>query len=485
MNESMPHWLTKQAFLNPQKIAIECAEGQSFTFLQLHEKSVQFAKKLAQLGIERGSRIAVLSNNSIDMIVAIHALSYLRAVVVLLNSRLTAKELTYQLEKSKATLLLTTENWLEIKQLSFQPVHTFSEVQNLVEKDVTLAEEIILSDPFTMMFTSGTTGAPKGVIHTYGNHWFSAIGSVLNLGLHHNDKWLLTLPIFHVGGLSILIRSVLYGMTVYFIEKYEVKEIKRAFFERKVTIASLVTLMLRQLVEELEKDKLPSHVRCILLGGGSVPEPLLREVEKRDIPLFQTYGMTETSSQIATLSVTYARSKLGSAGKALAPANIKISNPDGEGIGEIIVKGPMVFEGYDNMPEENKRSFQDGWFYTGDLGYFDNDGFLYIVDRRTDLIISGGENIYPSEIEEVLLEHPLVQEAAVVGKTDEKWGKVPVAFIVSDAKLEPETLTEFAKVRLADYKVPKEIVFINQLPRNASNKVMRHRLVEKLEKSNF
>src|SRR5699024_8745931 len=166
------------------------------------------------------------------------------------------------------------------------------------------------------------------------------------------------------------------------------------------------TLMLQQLIDEIGKHRIPNHVRCILLGGGSVPEPLLKCVEAHKIPLIQSYGMTETSSQIVTLSEAYAREKLGSAGKPLLPAQVKINEPNAEGVGEIIVKGPMVFHGYDQLPAENEQVFSDGWFYTGDLGYFDEDGFLYVVDRRTDLIISGGENIYPSEIEQIILDYP-------------------------------------------------------------------------------
>src|SRR5699024_2124065 len=420
---------------------------------------------LASLNVEKGSPVAILSTNNLDMIVAIHALSYLEAILVLLNTRLTKHELMDQLTRSEATLLLTTESLMEEKQLPFTEQYTFSKLHEQKEKEVLLAYEINLHTPFTMMYTSGTTGAPKGVVHTYGNHWWSAVGSVLNLGLHDKDKWLLTLPLFHVGGLSILIRSVMYGMTVYFMERYDVKVLREALYERGETIASLVTLMLQQLLEEMQGEPLPKDVRCILLGGGSVSASLLERVEKQEVPLFQSYGMTETSSQIVTLSAAYAREKSGSAGKALVPANVAISNPDDEGVGEIIVKGPMVFTGYHQLPTENEKAFSDGWFHTGDLGYLDQDGFLYVVDRRNDLIISGGENIYPSEIEDVLVEFPPIKEAAVVGKKDEKWGQVVVAFVVTKAKFNDEKLLVFLKERLASYKLPKEIIRINELPR--------------------
>lgn len=480
ITETIPHWLTKQAGLHPNKTAVELVDGSKLTFKQLQEKSTSFARRLASLQVEKGRPVAILSTNNLDMIIAIHALSYLEAIVVLLNTRLTKYELMDQLTRSEATLLLTTESLKEEKQLPFAEQYTFSKLHEQEEKDVQLADEINLHTPFTMMYTSGTTGAPKGVVHTYGNHWWSAVGSVLNLGLHDKDKWLLTLPLFHVGGLSILIRSLMYGMTIYFMKNYDVKTLKEALYERRVTIASLVTLMLQQLLEEMQGEPLPKDVRCILLGGGSVSPSLLSQVEKQKVPLFQSYGMTETSSQIVTLSAAYAREKLGSAGKALIPANVAISNPDDDGVGEIIVKGPMVFSGYHQLPTENEKAFSDGWFHTGDLGYLDREGFLYVVDRRNDLIISGGENIYPSEIEDVLVGFPSVKEAAVVGKRDEKWGQVVVAFIVTEEKFNDKELLAFLKQRLASYKIPKEIIRIDELPRNASNKVMRHRLAEEI-----
>src|SRR5699024_5185534 len=281
---NIPHWLTKQASLHPNKVAIELVDGTCITFLQLKQKSEHFAKQLANLHIEKETRVAILSSNHIDMIIVIHALSYLEAMVVLLNTRLTTRELTYQLTQSNAALLLTTKSLQQEKKLAFSNQITFFRVKSMCIKDVSLANDINLDAPFTMMYTSGTTGAPKGVVHTYGNHWWSAVGSVLNLGLHADDKWLLTLPLFHVGGLSILIRSVMYGMTVFFIEEYSITAVKHALFERKVTIASLVTLMLQQLLDKNDENLLPGHVRCILLGGGSVPEPLLRKVEAYHVP---------------------------------------------------------------------------------------------------------------------------------------------------------------------------------------------------------
>lgn len=477
MTDIMPHWLTKQASLAPNKVAIQQEDGKLITFSQLKVASERFARQLASIGVGKQTKVAILSPNSTELIIVIHALSYLNAVAVMLNTRLTKPELNFQLENSQAELLITTGHLRQEKQVTITKQLTFAEVDRHEQSDITLCNEIKLADPFTMMFTSGTTGSPKAVIHTYANHWWSAVGSMLNLGLQSEDKWLVTLPIFHIGGFSVLMRSVIYGIPIYLLKKYDAKKILHAFNEEKVTIASLVTMMLQEVVEALGDDLFPKGCRCILLGGGSVDEALLEKVAAKAIPLFQSYGMTETSSQIATLNVAYATEKLGSAGKALFPAQIKIAKAKEDNIGDILVKGPMVMTGYYNNALANSENFQADWFKTGDLGYFDTDGFLYVVDRRTDLIISGGENIYPTEVEQVLMEIPGVSEVVIVGKQDEKWGQVPVAFVVCEAEdIQAELMYDYAKQHLARFKVPHDIHFIKEVPRNATNKIVRHEL---------
>jgi O-succinylbenzoic acid--CoA ligase len=216
-----------------------------------------------------------------------------------------------------------------------------------------------------------------------------------------------------------------------------------------------------------------------LLGGGPAPKPLLEKCKDYSLPVYQTYGMTETASQIVTLSPEYSLSKLGSAGKPLFHSQLKIIHDGKEQLrlehGEIVVKGPTVTSGYFNRQDATNSSIQNGWLHTGDIGYLDEEGFLYVLDRRKDLIISGGENIYPAEIESALLSHPNVKDAGVIGKQDEKWGQIPVAFVVCD-HLTAEEIQSYCLERLARYKVPKLIYFASELPRNATNKLQRHKL---------
>lgn len=475
MSEIIPHWLTKQANLSAKGTAIEFPDGTTISFEQLKQHSESYARKLVAKGVKDGMHIGILSGNSLEMLYTIHALSYLGAVGVLLNTRLTNHEINYQLKDADVELLLMDNEQTE-RSLDCQHIYTFQELEATKEADTVLLEEITLDNPFTIIYTSGTTGFPKGVIHTYGNHWWNAIASALNLGLNKSDKWLIPLPLFHVSGLSTMMKSVIYGMPVFLMKKFDVDVVHQAIMERKVTIVSVVTMMVQHLVDRLEDNQYPDYLRCFLLGGGPAPKVLLEKAKAKYIPVFQSYGMTETTSQIVTLSPQDALEKLGSAGKPLLPAQLKIDNPGPDGVGEIIVKGPMVTAGYYKNAKANKKSIASGWLRTGDLGFLDPDDFLYVVDRRTDLIISGGENIYPSEIENMLLKIPEIKEAGVTGIDDEKWGQVPVAYVVLNKPMQEDEILQFAAKEIAKYKLPRKIFFVNDLPRNAANKLVRRRL---------
>lgn len=481
MSEVIPHWLTKQASLAPNDTALELDSGEYLTFKELKDRSQSFAKKLACQGVEKETKVGIFSNNCTEMVIAIHALSYLGAVAVFFNIRLTERELRFQIEDANVSFILVADsfdNQLSKMNLSSEIV-SFSNVNELVEENVRLALEIALDDAFTIMYTSGTTGNPKGVVHTYGNHWWSATGSALNIGVHATDKWLAVLPLFHIGGMSILLKSVIYGMPVYLLDKFDEQKVHHAIMNCGVTIASVVTVMLHRLIDILGGEQYPSTFRCMLLGGGPAPKSILEKAKTKQIPVFQSYGMTETSSQIATLGPNDALRKLGSAGKPLVPAQLRIIDQNHEGVGEIVVKGPMVTKGYYKNAQATENTIQDDWLFTGDLGQLDDEGFLYVIDRRNDLIISGGENIYPTEIESVISGMPGVKEVGVTGVEDLDWGQVPIAFIiVDDASISMMDVIQFISGKLAKYKIPKQVYFVQALPRNASNKLLRNKLYE-------
>ncbi|MBS3976226.1 MAG: o-succinylbenzoate--CoA ligase [Syntrophomonadaceae bacterium] len=486
----MPNWLSKRALLTPERIALRAGDH-AWTFAELNQRSQRTAQRLAQFGIKKDDHVALLVQNSLQSVEIFHALEYLGAVMVLLNTRLTPYELAWQLQDASAVCLIYDHDYQELTTKiklhdpGLQIVST-TELLKLHGISVPLSHEFTLDHVHSIIYTSGTTGHPKGVMLTYGNYWWSAVASAINLGLNVNDCWLLCLPVFHVGGLSIVIRGVIYGITVEIHPQFDPVKINESIRQGRVTMISVVSVMLTKMLQELGHASYPTSLRCVLLGGGPVPRTLLEQGEQRNIPLFQTYGMTETASQIATLGPDYLRLKPGSAGKALFPFRLKIIKGGIEQMpgeeGEIVVKGPNVTKGYYRKQAETENVIRDGWLYTGDWGYLDEDGFLYLLDRREDLIISGGENIYPAEVESVILKHPAVEEAGVAGREDQKWGQVPVAFVKlkTGEQVKKEDLFLFCRQRLAGYKVPIAFYFVNELPRNATNKLLRRRLLDLL-----
>ena len=486
----LPNWLKKRAELSPDRIAVIEGENEH-TFVNLLDDVKVMISKISALGLNKGDHVALAISNRYVSVVMIHAMQSLGIIMVLLNTRLTAREMIWQIENSNSKLFIYDEVFsnkisqaksigLSINALTIKDLMELS----LAFNQENLLNEFDLDDVHSIIYTSGTTGNPKGVMLTNGNHWWSATGSALNLGLDIQDRWLACLPLFHVSGLSILMRSVIYGMTIILHEGFDAKKVNQAIEKQKVTIVSVVSIMLQKMLDELGEQRYPQSLRCVLLGGGPAPKPILEESRVKNIPVFQTYGMTETASQIVTLAPEYMLNKVGSAGKPLFPSQLRIEKDKQEAepneVGEIVVKGPNVTAGYYQRTDKTLETIQNGWLYTGDLGYVDEDGFLFVIDRRTDLIISGGENIYPAEIESVLIGHSAVKEAGVIGAPHDQWGQAPIAFIVtnSDKVVSEQELKEHCEKYLARYKIPKKFYTMDQLPRNAANKLVRRKLHE-------
>ena len=446
----VPDWLRQRAYSTPERLAV-LFEDRCWSFAELDRRVDGAAAALHHLGVRPGQRIGLLAPNSAAYVIAVHALTRVGAVLVPINTRLTPSEIEWQVGEAELTLLLREEDACGLL-----------ECEGHAEP-----REFDLEEWHTIIYTSGTTGRPKGAILTYANHWWSAVSSALNLGLLPDDRWLVCLPMFHVGGLSILLRSVVCGMTVVLHQRFDAALVNRAIAEQGVTIVSVVSAMLDRMLVERGERPYPPTLRCVLLGGGPAPLPLLERAIRARAPVVRTYGLTETASQVVTLPPEDAVRKLGSAGKPLMGSQIRIAAD-----GEICVRGPTVSPGYLHQPP------RQGWLRTGDLGYLDDDGYLYVLDRRDDLIISGGENIYPAEVEAALMAHPSVKEAGVIGLPDPAWGQVVGAVVA----LEPghaassEELIGFCRQRLAGYKVPRRIEFRAQLPRNAGGKLLRREL---------
>jgi o-succinylbenzoate---CoA ligase len=506
-NISLPDWLTRCAENRPEHLAVQ-SDQVRWSFAELDRQATRLARQLATMGVQEGHRVALLAANGLPYVAFVHALTRLGAILVPLNLRLTLEELCWQVRDVHASLLVCDENnaslvteigltvpELQLATLAKEAKGGETVLSELPENDISLRTLIDLSAPQAILYTSGTTGQPKGALITYGMQWWNALGSALNLGHSLDDRWLACLPLYHIGGLSILMRSVIYGISVMVHEKFDPLSVNHSILKDKITLISVVAVMLQRMVTDLDTHwdgaRYPSTLRCVLLGGGPAPYPLLEACILRGIPVIQTYGLTESSSQAVTLSPADAVRKPGSAGRPLLPVQLRImhdNQPASAGEpGEIFLKGPTITPGYIERPEATAQAFQDGWFATGDIGYLDKDGHLFVLDRRADLIISGGENVYPAEIESVLQSHPAVKEAGVCGQPDPQWGQVPVAFVVLNAgsMLSAEELLDYIAQKLARYKRPRAIYFTEQLSHTSSGKLLRRelpRLLQTLEK---
>ena len=483
----MPEWLRQRARLSPERLGLIYGD-ERWTFGELDQRVSAMAGHLSAAGIRAGDIVALLARNGSRFVQAAHAVPRLGAVLMPLNVRWTAGELGQAIEDAKASLLAYDEaneaKAAELKaalpSLSYLSLEEGSGASASVG-----AEQFDLTALHSVIYTSGTSGRPKGATLTFGNHFWSAVGSALNLGLRPDDRWLACMPLFHVGGLAILLRSVIYGNTAIVHEAFDPAAVNRSIDDEGITIVSVVATMLQRMLEERGERPYPDSLRCVLAGGGPVPRPLLEECSRRGVPVVQTYGLTEAASQVTTLAPNEAPARLGSAGRPLFTTEVRIEAGDGSAAppgepGEIVIRGPTVTPGYLNQPEATEQALNDGWLRTGDVGRLDGEGYLYVLDRRDDLIVSGGENVYPAEVEEALRSHPSVLDAGVTGLADERWGQTVVAAVVlsTSARLSEEELLSFCRERLAAYKSPTRLRFVEQLPRNAAGKLLRHVLRE-------
>ncbi|OIN66210.1 o-succinylbenzoate--CoA ligase [Exiguobacterium sp. KRL4] len=454
-------WIYTRSKEQPDDLAL-ITDTERLTWSALYKKAHELASAWAPL-LSRGDRIALYGPSSTAYIIAIHAAQLLELTIVPINIRLSQSEVSAQLKQANVKYVIS-DRLLDsnVKRL---PFHAPNQAPEILVRH--MPKHYIQS----MLFTSGTTGQPKAVEQTMLNHFSSAMNAARHIGSFPDDRFLVVTPLFHMSGLAVVYRSVIYGVPLVLEPHFSPNKTITWIKTEAVTHISLVSVMLDRLLEAgLHRHDL----RVVLTGGGPVPLPILTRALDRNLPVMQTYGMTETASQIATLLPEDALRKIGSAGKPIAPTEIRITRHQ-----EIEVKGPTVMNGYFNNPEATTSTFTaDGYLKTGDLGRIDSDGYLYVLDRRSDLIISGGENVYPAEVEAALLSISGITEAGVVGRFDPTWGQVPVAFIVS--QLEESSVRQQMEQLLAKYKCPVTYVYRDTLPRNANGKLIRRQLKESL-----
>ncbi len=479
MSVPLPDWLSHRARSLPRVPAIVTGRRQ-LSYAALYELAAREARALAAAGAARGERVALIAGSSSDVIVAMHATTLLGGVFVPLNVRLAVPELAEQLRSADPAVVLCDGPHEDLANAATKSAGSPTPLRLPLPPVPAATALVDAHDPddcHSIIYTSGTTGRAKGVMLTFGNFWASATASALNLGLDPHDRWLACLPLYHVGGLSIPIRSVIYGTAVDLHGGFDPRAVNAGARAGYVTLLSVVPTMLGRM---LAADELPfdGSLRAVLVGGGPVSRSLLERAAARGLPVVQTYGLTEAGSQVTTLAPSEAMSHLGSAGRPLLSMDLRVAAASGDP-GEIEIRGPAVTPGYYRDPTATAAAFGDGWLHTGDVGVLDDEGFLTVLDRRDDVIVSGGENVYPAEVEAVLLTYPGIEAAAVVGLPDPEWGQRVTAAVVSAAPVRLTSLEPLLRSRLAGYKLPAAIEQLEALPTTASGKVQR-RLVREL-----
>ncbi|MBW6440153.1 long-chain fatty acid--CoA ligase [Actinoplanes hulinensis] len=476
-NAGLGSWPVRRAAMSPGSTALIFEERRT-TYAQLHERTSRLAAALRAAGVRPGDRVAYLGPNHPSLVETMFAAWALGAVFVPMNFRLTEPEIEYQLRHSGAVALI------HALPVSFEvPIKVgLSGYEDFLADLARFDEPVTLDDVACILYTSGTTGHPKGAVLTHGNLVWNCYNLLVCVDIAGDEVTLLSAPLFHVAALNqCLLPTFLKGGTSVIMPGWDVDGCFDAISRYGVTWMFGVSTMFAGLSRSPRWPTADlSSVRCLMTGGAAVPEALIRTYQDRGLAFCQGYGMTETAPGATFLEARESRDHVGSAGLPVFFTDVRCVRPDltpappGEP-GEVLVRGPNVTPGYWNDPAATAAAFTDGWFRSGDLAVVGEDGHFRIVDRTKDMYISGGENVYPAEVEAAIFEHPAVAEAAVVGVPDEKWGEVGRAFVVPvpGAGLSPGDIPAHLAGRLARYKIPVYVDIVTDLPRTGSGKVRK------------
>jgi fatty-acyl-CoA synthase len=494
MKINIGEFLTKRSLLTPDREGLVCEKVRR-TYRELNERANRLANALKTLGVGYGDRVGLLALNEPEFYDLYFGLGKIGAILVPVNYRLAGPEIQFILSDCSANVFIFGKEYQEIVDsirkdipaqhliaISDEPVEWAQSYQALISAASDKEPEIIGGDDDTMtiLYTSGTTGRPKGAELTHTYYYWNSIQLMCTLGLDIGNTSLIALPLFHIGALSGPPWTVHSGGKVVLLRSLDPQRFLELLQEEKVTGFGSVPALLDILkwVPNFEKYDW-SSVRTILVYAAPVPVTLIKEYAAAGIQVRQLYGLTEGNTA-TVLDPENAIAKAGSCGKPFFHTEVRVVDEEGLDVGpeikgEVLLRMPNIMKGYWNRPADTAATIKDGWLYTGDIGKLDQDGFLYILDRKKDMIISGGENIYPAEVEDALLSHPKIADVGVIGYAHQKWGEAVKAIVV----LNPgETLTEaelitWCQSRIGRFKIPKSVIFTDAIPRTPTGKILK------------
>lgn len=494
-------WLARRALLSPDREAfVDGVTLERLTFSELNARSCKLANAFLSQEVTKGERIGLLLGNCVEFMEAYFALAKIGAVGVPLNWRLVANELEFILKDSGATRLIFDDSFLPVvedlhsrgdktdihqwiqlshdeSQASFAiDYREYREKGDAIEPDLGIGDDDLLY----IMYTSGTTGLPKGVVHSHNTVAWANFTFMATFYIHEKDRYFSPMPMFHVGALTPLTLMVYKGVPTIVMHSFDPVQAWNVIEQEQVTFGLMVPAMLNFMLQVGDVQRFDfSSLRLVLTGAAPVPDALIEAYDQLGVPVVICYGLTESCGPASAIDEENALRKIGSAGKPFFHTDVRIVRPDGTECevnesGEVLVGGNHIMLEYWNRPEATKETIVDGWLYTGDVARKDEEGFIYIQDRIKDMIISGGENVYPAEIENLLQEHPAIAESAVIGQPSEKWGESPVAIVVrKDTDLTQSDVLNFLQSKIARYKLPYGVEFVDSIPRNPSGKILK------------
>ena len=485
-------WLARWALYAPERVAIEDVDaGRAVTYAdaaRIVHRTARFLRD--EFGIGDGARVAVLAPNAIEYVLLFFAVQQAGGVLVPMNWRLAPRELAHVVGDAEPSLLVVADAFAEkLEGLDGPRVLRFEALAERMHDDALPADppetEAAFDAPSMILYTAGTTGAPKGAVLTNAGIFWNSINTGLRLNLTEHDVTAIFAPLFHTGGWHVLTTPLLHrGGTILLLNQFDPERVLRLADERRMTVLFGVPTMMAMMHDApaFAEASLDS-VRYAIVGGEPMPLPLIRAWHAKGVPIRQGFGMTEFGPSVFSLPEADAERKIGSIGFPNFYIDADVVDDDGRSlgpdeVGELVLRGPASMAGYWRNPEATAATLRDGWLYTGDLVRRDAEGYYFVVGRKKDMIISGGENVYPAEVEAYLGTHPAVKAVAVVGVPDARWGEVGKAFVVlrDGAALSADDLLEFGRAGLARYKVPKHVAFLDALPTSDSGKVLKRAL---------